>query len=227
MEEGISHLFLVGKNATYLKSKIEHHLPKKKTQALIHDKFAKAQGAFFTKIINAMLKYINFEVVKSVIIASPGFTKNEFYDYLNQQFEQNKYPELKNRKDMFILEHSTSGFKHSLKEILSSKSVQSKISKSSVVSESKILDDFHETLRKNPEKAAYGKQWVEAAITQKAVNVLLISDKVFKTKNYTERNKYVSLTKTVEGFGGQVVFFSSMNPTGEGIFYIKIYKKSS
>ncbi len=211
---------MVAKNATYLKSKIEHHLPKKKTRAMIHDKFAKAQTAFFTKIINAMLKYVNFDIVKSIIIASPGYTKNEFFDFLNHELEQNKYPELKNRKDMFILEHVTSGFKHSLKELLTNKSVQARISESSAVSEAKILDDFHEMLRKDPDRAAYGKAWVEAAVEQRAVNVLLISDKIMKARTYAERDKYVKLTKAVENAGGIVVFFSSMHPTGEGTFFV-------
>ncbi len=217
MEEGISHLFLVAKNVTYLKSKIEHNLPKKKTRAVVHDKYGKAQAAFFTKIASAMLKYINLDIVKSIIIASPGYTKNEFFDYLTNEFEQNKYPELKNRKDMILLEHTTSGFKHSLKEILMNKEVQSRISGSEAISEAKLLEEFNEMLRKNPERAAYGKRWIERAIEQHAVATLLISDKVLKTRSYGERDRYVRLTKNVESAGGSVVFFSSMHPTGEAL----------
>lgn len=223
MEEGISHLFLVAKSATYLKSKIEHYLPKKKTHAVAHDKYGKAQIAFFTKIISAMLKNINFDVVKSIIIASPGFTKDEFFNFLKSELEQNKYPELKNRQELFILEHVTSGFKHSLKELLTNKTVQDKVSHSSAVSEAKVLEDFNEMLRKNPDQAAYGKAWVEAAIEQKAVKILLISDKVLKAKNIVERKKYIGMTKSVKTNGGTVVFFSSMHTTGEGRVLIVNY----
>jgi protein pelota len=183
MEEGISNLFLVAKNVTYLKSKIEHNLPKKKTRAVVHDKYSKAQEAFFTKILAAMLKHINIDVVKSIIIASPGYTKNEFWEYLSREFESNKYPEFKNRKEMFILEHSTSGFKHSLKELLINKDIQGKISQSSAISEAKVLEEFYDMLRKNPDRAAYGKAWVMKAIADKAVHTLLITDKVLRPKN--------------------------------------------
>lgn len=223
MEEGISNLFLVAKNVTYLKSKIEHSLPKKKTRAMIHDKYAKAQEAFFTKIIAAMLKHINLEMIKSIIIASPGYTKNEFYDFLNSEIEKNKYPEFHNRKDLFILEHSTSGFKHSLKELLINKTVQDKVSQSSAVSEAKVLENFYEMLRKDPERAAYGKAWVTLAAEQKAINTLLITDKVLKAKSYAERYRYVELTKTVEATGGLVLIFSSMHPTGECKDYVNIF----
>jgi protein pelota len=224
MEEGISHLFLVAKSATYLKSKIDHYLPKKKTHALAHDKYSKAQTAFFTKIIMSMLKNINFEVVKSIIIASPGFTKDEFFGFLKSELKQNKYPELKNRLDLFMLEHVTSGFKHSLKELLTNKTIQDKILTSSAISEAKILEDFKETLRKNPDQAAYGKSWIEAAVEQKAVKVLLISDKVLKAKNNPERSKYIAMTKSVKENGGSVIFFSSMHATGEGTLFTFIYR---
>jgi len=223
MEEGISHLFLVAKSATYLKSKIEHYLPKKKTHAMAHDKYSKAQTTFFTKIIMSMLKNINFEVVKSIIIASPGFTKDEFFGFLKSELEQNKYPELKNRLSLFMLEHVTSGFKHSLKELLNNKTVQDRVLTSSAISEAKVLEDFNEMLRKNPDQAAYGKLWIEAAIEQRAVKILLISDKVLKARNNAERSKYIAMTKSVKENGGSVVYFSSMHPTGEGILFIFTY----
>lgn len=217
MEEGISNLFLVAKTATYLRSKIEHYLPKKKTRAVAHDKYGKAQSTFFTKIISSMLKFINFDVIKSIIIASPGYTKDEFFGFIKSEVEENKYPELKNRLDMFILEHVASGFKHSLKELLANKSVQAKVSESSAISEAKVLEEFNEMLRKNTNQAAYGKPWVKAAVDKGAVKILLISDKIMKTRSYTERNNYLMMTKAVENNGGTVVFFSSMHPTGEGI----------
>eukprot|EP00826_Nyctotherus_ovalis_P063192 TRINITY_DN9247_c0_g2_i1.p1 TRINITY_DN9247_c0_g2~~TRINITY_DN9247_c0_g2_i1.p1 ORF type:complete len:325 (-),score=140.69 TRINITY_DN9247_c0_g2_i1:73-1047(-) len=164
-----------------------------------------------------MLKYINFEVVKSIIIASPGFVKDEFFAFLKSELEQNKYPELKNRQELFILEHVTSGFKHSLKELLTSKSVQDRVAQSSAVSEAKILEDFNEMLRRNPDQAAYGKAWVEAAVEQGAVKVLLISDKILKAKNIVERKRYIGMTKSVKNDGGTVIFFSSMHATGEAL----------
>jgi stalled ribosome rescue protein Dom34 len=41
MEDGLAHLFLVAKQTTNLKAKIEQHIPKKKGMSLVHNKFNK------------------------------------------------------------------------------------------------------------------------------------------------------------------------------------------
>jgi protein pelota len=44
MEEGISHLYLIGKATSILKAKIDKKIPKKKN---IQNQYAKAKGKFF------------------------------------------------------------------------------------------------------------------------------------------------------------------------------------
>ena len=79
------------------------------------------------------MRHVNFDVVKAVIIASPGFVRQQFFDYIYQQVRQllqlernlirvfqavktdNKI--LFENKSKFMLVHSSSGFKHSLKEV--------------------------------------------------------------------------------------------------------------
>ena len=39
----------------------------------------------FLQVIQAVLRHVNFEVVKAVIIASPGFVRQQFFDYMYQQ----------------------------------------------------------------------------------------------------------------------------------------------
>lgn len=122
-----------------------------------------------------MINNINFEVVKNIVVAGPGYTKNEFMDYLKDETtEKNHYPELHNRKEMFIVEHASSGYKHSLKEILLNKGIQVKIQASSAISEAKALEEFYEMLRKDPDRAAYGKKWVFTAAKENAIGILLM-----------------------------------------------------
>jgi len=65
--------------------------------------------------MQAFLRHINFEIVKCVLIASPGFVKDQFYDYMIQQAAKMDNKALLDNKDKFLLVHASSGFKHSLK----------------------------------------------------------------------------------------------------------------
>lgn len=48
-------------------------------------------------------------------MASPGFVKDQFYDYMLQQAIKNDIKVLIENKSKFMLVHASSGFKHSLK----------------------------------------------------------------------------------------------------------------
>ena len=39
----------------------------------------------YMQVIQAVLRHVNFEVVKAVLIASPGFVRQQFFDYMYQQ----------------------------------------------------------------------------------------------------------------------------------------------
>ena len=72
--------------------------------------------------------------MKCLIIASPGFIREDFYKYLLQQIETNLVGQGKNgtspfallnkNKNKILLVHSSTGHKHSLNEILSRPEVQ-------------------------------------------------------------------------------------------------------
>ena len=97
----------------------------------------KGLNKFYDQCIQALLRHVNFDVVKAVIIASPGFVRQQFFDYMYQQvrFDTNFIRNfifsfhftlqavktdnklLFENKSKFLLVHSSSGFKHSLKEV--------------------------------------------------------------------------------------------------------------
>ena len=37
---------------------------------------------FYDTVMASIIRHINFDVVKAVILASPGFVKDQFYDYM-------------------------------------------------------------------------------------------------------------------------------------------------
>jgi len=65
--------------------------------------------------MQALLRHVNFEVVKCVLIGSPGFVKDQFYEYMFQQAVKMDNKLLLDNKSKFMLVHASSGFKHSLR----------------------------------------------------------------------------------------------------------------
>ena len=55
------------------------------------------------------------------------------------------------------------------------------------------LNRFFEILGTNEDKVTYGPKSVECALGEMAVEVLLISDKLFRSKNIATRKHYVGL----------------------------------
>jgi protein pelota len=66
-------------------------------------------------IIQGILRHIDFDIVKCVLIASPGFVRDQFYEYMFQMAVQTDNKTLLENKSKFMLIHSSTGFKHSLK----------------------------------------------------------------------------------------------------------------
>lgn len=69
---------------------------------------------FYDNIMQAILRHINFDIVKCVLVASPGFVKDQFFDYMIQTAIKMDNKLLLENKSKFMLIHSSSGFKHSL-----------------------------------------------------------------------------------------------------------------
>lgn len=77
--------------------------------------------SFSLQVADAIRRHINFEVTKCVLLASPGFVKEEFFDYLlayaRRESESNDGKSAKailDNKGKFIIAHSASGHKSAL-----------------------------------------------------------------------------------------------------------------
>jgi protein pelota len=93
---------------TIVKANIEVTIPKKRYTETAHDK---ASEKFYgqvknklKKIVQAIVKYIDFKVIKVVLVASPGFYKETLFNFMikeSQQKEELKY--LSSNKEKFLL----------------------------------------------------------------------------------------------------------------------------
>lgn len=83
MQEGLAHVCLITSSMTLVRTKIDVNIPRKrKGNAAQHEK---GLTKFYEAVLQAILRHINFDVVKCVLIGSPGFVKDQFFAYLNQQ----------------------------------------------------------------------------------------------------------------------------------------------
>lgn len=213
MQEGLAHLCLITPNMTLLRAKIETTIPRKrKGMCAQHDK---GLSKFYDQIIQAILRHVNFDIVKCVLVASPGFVKDQFAEYMFTMAVKMDWKMLIENKSKFILAHSSSGFKHSLKEVLQDPSLAPKLSDTKASAEVKALDDFYQMLMNDSDRAFYGVKHVEKAVDLQAIEVLLISDELFRSQDVQKRKRYVKIVDAVKENGGEVRIFSSLHVSGE------------
>ncbi|KAM7309954.1 protein pelota [Ixodes scapularis] len=213
MQEGLAHVCLVTSAMTLVRAKIDISIPRKrKGSCSQHDK---GLQRFYEAVMQAILRHVNFDVIKCVLIASPGFVKDQFYEYVFQAAVKLDLKVLLENKGKFVLAHASSGFKHSLREILQDPGVQSKLSDTKAAGEVKALDQFYQVLQNEPSRAFYGTKHVERANEGQAIETLLISDKLFRCQDVAQRKRYVALVDSVRDNGGDVKIFSSLHISGE------------
>jgi len=213
MQEGLAHVCLVTSNMTLTRAKIDVNIPRKrKGNCSQHDK---GLAKFYEAILQAILRHINFDIVKCFLIASPGFVKDQFSEYLWAEAIRAEYKVLLENRSKFVLVHSSSGFKHSLKEALQDAAVASRLQETKFSSEVKSLEQFYTVLQTDPDRAVYGPNQVVKANEQQAVDTLLITDELFRSRDVKERRKYVDLVESVRENGGDVHIFSSLHVSGE------------
>ena len=167
MHEGLANVCLITEHLTISRQKIEHTIPRKrKGLCAQHDR---GMEKFFDAIIAAIVKHIDFSIVKAVIIASPGFIKDEFLQYMLNKASCEGEKNLLDHRNKFILLHSSNGFKHALTEILQDPLVLNRLSDTKAAEEIKLLDQFMHLLNDEPEKAYYGLEVVERANQSQAI----------------------------------------------------------
>ncbi|XP_047527642.1 protein pelota [Vanessa atalanta] len=213
MQEGLAHVCLITPSMTLVRSKIDVTIPRKRKGFV--QQHEKGLNKFYDAVMQGILRHIDFSIVKCVILASPGFVKDQFFDYMIQQAIKTDNKLLLENKSKFLLVKASSGFKHSLKEVLQEPSVLNKISDTKAASEVKLLESFYTMLQLEPAKAFYGKKHIERANEAMAIETLMISDKLFRCQDIQKRKEYVSIVDSSRENGSDVRIFSSMHVSGE------------
>lgn len=213
MQEGLAYICLVGQSVTTTKARIETSIPRKHGPAV--GGYDKALNRFMENVLQAVLRHIDFSIVRCLIIASPGFTKDQFHTYMLSEATKRELRQVIENKSKIVLVHASSGYKHALKEVLGAPSVTSLIMDTKAVKEVKALKDFFDMLSNDPSRAIYGPKEIEVAHDRLAIQTLLLTDELFRNADIKTRQKYVNLVNSIKDSGGDVHIFSSMHVSGE------------
>eukprot|EP00731_Ephydatia_muelleri_P023467 Em0015g1050a len=171
MHEGLAHVCVVTSSMTLTRARIEIAIPRKRKGSVTNHE--KALQKFYELVLQAILRHIRFDVVKCILLASPGFVKDQFFEYMLAEAVKQDNKVLLDSRAKFLLVHSSSGHKHALTEVLADPVVTVRLADTKAAEEVKALDSFYTMLQNEPDRAFYGVDHVEKGIEASAVEILL------------------------------------------------------
>ncbi|KAI7852984.1 hypothetical protein BDC45DRAFT_512004 [Circinella umbellata] len=212
-QEGLANICFLTQHMTVVKQRIETPIPRKRKGSVTNHE--KGLQKFYDQIYQAILRLLNFDIIKAVIIASPGFVREQVYQYIFDQAVKTDNKVLMENRSKFVLIHSSSGHKHALNEVMQDPAIQSKLADTKAAREVQALEQFYTMLNNDPDRAFYGINHVLKANEHGAIGTLLVTDELFRSADIATRRKYVDLVESVRNMGGDVRVFSSMHVSGE------------
>ena len=219
MQEGLAHLCLVGGATTTVRARIEASMPRKAGPAAAG--YDKALKKFFDALMTAVLRHVDFAVVRCLLIAGPGFTKDAFVAHLFAEAQRRELKPLLEARSKVITAHASSGYKHALAEALASPALAARVADTAAAAEVAALDAFYAMMSGDPSRAFYGPGHVRAAAELGAVQTLLLSDELYRTADAGERAAWVALVAAVRAAGGDAHVFSAGHLSGQRLTQVR------
>ncbi|KAL8704401.1 MAG: hypothetical protein Q9201_002427 [Fulgogasparrea decipioides] len=218
MQEGLANLAVLTGARTVLRQRVEVAVPRKRGgHAGDHDK---GLEKFFQTTLDTLLRQIDLNESKPILLASPGFTASSFQKFILDTATRTGNKALMAQKANLVVVHSSSGYLHSLNEILQTPEVMARLKDTQYAREAKLMDEFMTLLRRDDGRAWYGPNEVEKAVEKGAVGrgggVLLISNALFRAQDVAIRKRWVRLVDKVRDVeGGDVRTLSSEHESGK------------
>ena len=139
--------------------------------------------------------------VNKLIIVGPGFTKNGYYDYL-----QDKEPSLAKKS---VLEATGAGGHAGIEEVLKNGLVESLSKDAKIAKETTAVNKLLEAIAKSMGDVTYGKNQCLSAANMGAIEKLLVVDHMIRD------NTIQNIMNTTENMGGSVEIISSEHDAGK------------
>ncbi len=212
MQEGLAHVLLVSRSLTLTRARVEMNIPRKGKNALFNRDSAMTR--FYDAVYAALTTHVDLAAVKVLLIASPGFVKDGFYQHLSVTAARNDDRAVIDNKQKIVLCHASSGHRHAFQEVLARPELQNRLAKTKAVGEVRALQMFHDMLAQDEMRAVYGPQHVLYAQEMGAIEMLLVTDSLFRAADIPTRKKYVALVEAARAAGAKIVVFSDQHVAG-------------
>ncbi len=184
---------LIGRRVEHILT-LHSGIPHNKSD-MSHDE---AKKRFFAEIFKKVNDMLARDSISAVVVAGPGFLKEDLHRYLTNSLPSNFN---------VALCSASSATPSAYQEIIKSGALTKVVKKLSVIEETKIIEKLIEELSRG-EKATYGIAHVEQAAKYGAIDTLLILEGVFLSPKMGIRERLDKLIETVEERGGTVKIIS-------------------
>ncbi|KAJ1827389.1 Translation factor pelota [Coemansia sp. RSA 2703] len=213
MHEGLAVICLLTQYMTVVRQRIELAIPRKRKGSTSN--YEKGLERFYDQVYRAIKQHIDFNVVKVVILGSPGFVRDQFFDYMMAQAIKSEDKVLIENKAKFLRVHTSSGHKGALEEVMRDPQIKARLADTKSTQEVKAMDDFYQMLNNNPDRAFYGYEDVRKAADNGAIGTLMVTDELFRAADIQTRRKYINLVEESKATNANVLVFSSLHVSGE------------
>ncbi|KAJ2771616.1 Translation factor pelota, partial [Coemansia linderi] len=193
MQEGLAVICLLTQFMTVVRQKIEVPIPRKRRGSTTN--YEKGVQRFYEQIYRGIKQHIDFSVVKVVILGSPGFVRDQFFEYMMAQATKAEDKTTLENKAKFVLVHTSSGHKGALEEVMRDPQIKARLADTKAAQEVKAIDSFYQMLNNNPDRAFYGFADVRKAADNGAIGTLLVTDELFRAADIQTRKKYIQLVE--------------------------------
>jgi protein pelota len=217
MHMGLAHVCLVTGALTITKARIDVNIPKKRTGSSAN---AKSITKFFEAVYQAILRHVDFQKVKVVLIGSPGYVKDDFFQFMKQESVRREDRAYIENLSKFVLVRASNGHKYALEEVFADPNIMQRMNDTKVAKEVEVLHKFMRMMDIDPDRAYYGFAHVQKAQEQQAVDSLLVTDELFRSSNVKTRRQYVDLVENVRANGGNVYVLSTMHVSGQQLHQV-------
>jgi len=155
-----------------------------------------AEGQYFKEISDVLRQ--NLEKVDKIVIAGPGFTKENLLKALPDEI-----------KSKCVTEHASVTGETGLNEVVKRGALDKIISGTRISKETELVENFLTQIAKRAELARFKKDEIESAADLGAIDTLLVSDRLVRGKEIE------SLMLQVEKTRGSVFIINSTHEAGE------------
>ncbi|CAJ1890196.1 unnamed protein product [Sphenostylis stenocarpa] len=157
-----------------------------------------SSSVFFRRVFAALVKHVDFKVVKSMVVTSEEFRRFAVSEARKLRIRWIE----ENQTRMVVVEGGDS-----LEKVLGDRAVTELVNDSRVGA----FRDLWEMVCNDSGRACYGPKEVERAIEMRAIETLLITDDLYRNEEVGTRQRYSGLLKSVKDGGGRALVYSPMH----------------